>query len=446
MPEVFGPSQYDPANKTANPARLYNLFREPNGQRTLLRSCVGLTEQAATGQYFCRDLFDLSGQLYGVFGRNLYRVTGATVTLVGEVGTGHVQISRNAERLTVTAGGRYFVWDGDDLTEPATGAFSAFGSVDYLAGRTILTELNGNRLQWSGIDDPATLDGLNFASAESRPDKVLRCIAVGSALMVFGEESTEVWGATGQGGSAAFALLPGAVVDTGLFGYGTAAKIDGGVFCVGDDGIAYIVAGTTWKPVSTAAVNAAIEAHAPTRCKYWEDSGHKFCAIGFSDRPDWVFDLTTQEWHERGEGDGDDGDAWRATAACRSGGVWLFGADDGAIYAGARNGLDAGGPLIRQATTGAIERGGKYFGISSVLFGASYGEQVMSQAASLVLEVSRDGATWGEPRAVEVGFNGDFSKRAIFRALGRSRRFALRLTFSDPCDFSLWSDAAVEVV
>ena len=443
MPEIFGPSQFDPVNKTANTQRLFNLFREPIGQRKLLRSCVGLTQRAATGQFFCRDLFDLDGKLFSVFGRNLYRISGATVTLIGDVGTGHVQLSRNAERLTVTAGGRYFVWDGEALTEPATGAFSAFGSVDYLAGRTILTELNGSRIQWSGIDDPSTLDGLNFAAAESRPDKVLRVIVSGSAMMLFGEQSTEIWGATGQGGANAFALLPGAVVDTGLFAFGTATRIDGGVFLVGDDGIAYIAAGTTWQPVSTPAVNAAIAAHGPTRCKYWEDSGHKFCAIGFADRPDWVYDITTQEWHERGEGvDG----AWRATAAVRSGGAWYFGADDGALYSGARNGMDAGAPLIRQATSGVIERGGDYFGLSQVLFGASYGEQVMDRAASLVLEISRDGATWGEPRACDVGFNGDFSKRAVFRALGRSRRFALRLTFSDPCDFSLWADAEVKLV
>jgi hypothetical protein len=441
MPTIFGPAARDQQNPAANPARLVNLFREPvvAGGITsyILRSAQGMSEYIPSQQLFARDMIDMDGTLYAAIGNGLYRMD-ASRTKVGTITSdSETFIARNREKVTLTAGGTYYVWDGSTLSTH-TGAITSFGSVTYLAGRTISSELDGNKFQWSDIDDPKTLPGLNFASAEQRDDKLLRVLAVNGVLMAFGERSTEVWAATGLGGADAFQLLPGAVLDTGIKARGLVCAINGGSFLIGSDGVAYIASGTQWEAVSPPAVNSAIEYSSPQRCLYWEHGGHKFAAITFDGRPAWVFDLATKEWFERTHGDD-----WPIACACGFAGDYLFGGDDGAIYEPVENGTDFAAPMIRQATSGMVYNSGAYVTINELEFNASYGAQIMSQAAQLQLEISRDGVRWGTPRTVDVGFDGDYLKRAIFRRLGTYRKWAFRLTLSDPCDFAIYADANV---
>lgn len=436
---IFGPSAYNSREPQTNPARLINLFREPvvsGGQtRYLLRADLGMAASIDTPEASAWEVMEIAGTLYGLVGTGFYRLSG-TVTNLGAVGRSGAHLARNVDNVTMTAGGRYFVWDGTSLTGH-TGAFSSFGSLTYLAGRTVITEAGGNRFQWSAVDDPKTLDGLNFASAEQRDDNLLRVMAVNGSLMLFGERSTEIWAPTGSGGANAFSLIPGAVVDTGLLHEGLIASVNGGAFLVGSDGVAYLAASTSWEPVSPPGVNAAIADGQPLRCLYWEHLGHKFAAITFQDRPTWVFDMATKEWHERARGFG----AWPITCAAQHNGAWVFGGTDGTIYGTTADGLDFGEAYHRQATSGVMDKGGDYFTINRLEFGATYGAQIMGQAAYLTLETSRDGVIWGPQQTCDVGYDGDYMKRAEFRRIGTSRKRAFRLTMADPCDISIYSDA-----
>ena len=428
---LFGPAARDATAPQANPARLVNCFREP-GQRTVLRALDGLTEYGDTGAAICGDMIDMDGAPFAIFGRTLFRLPGEELVTVG---SGEQHLSRNGDVITMVSGGHYYTWSGGLLEEPA-GVFAAYGSVAFLNGRTVLTELDGNRFEWSDIGAPGTLNGLNFASAEQRDDKLLRVMAVNGVLMLFGERSTEIWAATGLGGTSAFSLLPGAVVNTGLAARKLAVDVGGAAFIIGNDGIVYLAASTQWQPVSIPAVNVAVRDGNPLACVYWEQLGHKFAAIVFEDRPAWVYDLATQEWFERAEGQ--DG-RWTVAASCRFAGGWLFGAVSGKTYQSATSGGDMGGTLYHEATSGLIERDGAYFTVNSVEFGASFGFQ--PEVATLLLETSRDGATWSRAGSVDLGQDGDFRRRAVFRSLGRSRKRALRVSWTG--NMSLYADANV---
>lgn len=425
---LFGPAARDAANPQSNPARLVNCYREP-GQKTLLRPVAGLVQYDDTGSVIAGDMLDMDGTIYAIFGQTLYKIPGETVATVA---TGEQILSRNADALTMVSGGRYFVWNDGALTEPE-GLFTAYGSVAYLAGRTILTEQDGTRFQWSDIAAPETFNGLNFATAEQRSDKLVRAMTVNGVLMMFGERSTELWSVTGQGGAAAFGLLPGAVVDIGIRARKLAVEVGGGAFVVGDDGIVYLAAGTQWQPISIPAVNAAIRDGSPQRCIFWEDSGHKFAAITFTDRPAWVYDLATQEWFERAEGRGD---PWTIAMTCPMGQGWLFGALDGKVYRAVQGVSDMGGTLYHEATSGLIEQDGAFFGVNQVEFGGTFGFQ--TAVATIQLETSRDGATWSRQGSVDLGQDGDFMRRAVFRRLGRSRKRAFRVVWTG--DFALYAE------
>lgn len=445
--ELFGPSSLDTSSPASNPGRLVNLWAdkvEAGGKtRRLLRSAAGMTSFARTGSLFVRDAFTLDTAVFAVVNDRLYRCTSGAAALCGAVEPGPTaSISRNGTVATVVSGGRYYNWNGSTLSTPSAGAFSNFGSVGFLAQRTLLSELNGNRWCWSDIAAPQTLDGLNYAVAESRDDKIIRLMVSSGIVMLFGELSTEMWSVTGQGGANAFALLPGAVMDTGLKAFGLAVQTDGAVFLVGDDNIAYMAAGNSWAPVSTAPVNTALKDGQPERCVYWEDRGHKFCAIVFADRPAWVFDLATREWWERAEGVSYA--RWRATASARLGDLWIIGANDGNLYS--LGGVtDDGGVLCREATGYPMIRNNDWFTLAELELFTGHGFQVMDRPASITLETSRDGIVFGRAMTRSLGMDGDFQKRVLFRGLGRHRQIVPRVTMTDEVDIPLYADARVRV-
>ena len=441
-----GPSGRDSTSPQSQTARLINLWREPvaTGGRTqhLLRAAAGMELEANIGGTFVRDMFSFDDSVIALSAGQLSKISPDGVFPFGTVASGLTgQISRNGSSVTVTSGGRYYVWDSVSvsLTEVTSGPFSSFGSVAYLAGRTLLSQENGALWCWSDIADPGTLPGLNFATAESRDDKLLRIIVANGVAMLFGERSTEIWAPSGSGANA-FAMIGGSVVDRGLKAFGLAVAVEGGVFCVGNDGIAYLVSGNQWQAISTPAVNSAIAEGAANRCFYWEQRGHKFAAIGFNDRPTWVYDITTGEWWERAEGPAKR--PWRATGSARMGNVWLVGAVDGGIYRLTGAVTDDGAELYREAVSFPVYQGGKPFTIAEIEFLCHHGFQ--SADLNVMLSIG-DGVNFAPGEVKSFGAAGAFLNRAVFRAKGRHVTACARLSITDPVDAPIYADANVRL-
>ena len=437
----------DSSSPASNTSRLINLYREPVGAggktQHLLRAVMGMEALTSLPGVFTRDMFSYEGSAIVMVAGALYQVTEGGVLPIGAIDAGDTgNISRNGKIVTAVSGGKYYAWNPDtlSLTEPAAGPLGLLGSVDFLAGRTLLGEAGGNRFCWSDIADPYTLNGLNFATAEQRDDDLVRLIVSNGMVMLFGERSTELWSVTGQGGASAFALLGGSVVDRGLLAFGLACRVEGGIFLVGSDGIAYVVGGNTWQAVSTPAVNTAIKDGEPASCVTWNDRGHKFAAITFADRPAWVYDFATNEWHERAEGQGS---PWTARASAQINGIWTVGTDGGDIYSLTNAPQDMGGPLWRRATSYAVFNGGKWFTVAEAEFFMGQGYQ--GGPANIMLEVGR-GETFGGAQIMSIGGAGDFGKRMMFRALGRHQTMVARLTMTDPYDIPIYSDAEVRIL
>lgn len=97
---------------------------------------------------------------------------------------------------------------------------------------------NSQVFYWVNPGETA-IDPLNFASKESSPDNISMIRAVGDAVMIIGEKSTENWYATGNY-SAPFAPIEGRVYARGAID-GTAVVIDQNVYLVGDDGRVYSI-------------------------------------------------------------------------------------------------------------------------------------------------------------------------------------------------------------
>jgi hypothetical protein len=435
--EFAAPSALDTDNRSANTARLLNMYREPAGDGAIwCKSILGMTEFADTGRTACRAMAEIGDEIYVAQGGRLIRVTaaGAVVTLGGINDDVETTISSNNGNVTVVAGGIYYVWNGTTLTQPTGGAFSAFGDVTFFAQFTVLTEDGGRRVQWTGLADPTSLDALDFATTEARDDSILRTMTVGSALWFFKETSIEPWYSTGAG----LAALPGATIERGLKSRNLIAEIPNGAFFVGDDNTVYLAGGGTIDRVSNVAIETAITEGDPTRALYFEDEGHKFCALVFTSRPSWIYNIITGEWCERAQGV--DLGPWDAKACIKVLGTFYVGTDAGLIASLSRNNQDFGSTMVRRIVSRTVQNDGNWFTLSKVQVTTRIG--FFDAEPQIAMRMSKNfGLSWQIDRQQGLGERGEYLNRTIFRRLGQYRQATMELTLSASADVTISASA-----
>lgn len=427
LPFVRG-SRRDDSSIASHSARLVNFYAEPVAQggraSAILRPAFGAVQHADLSGVFVRAMDEYDGYVYSVQPGAMYRTDALGAVRIATVANGDTaDLSRNIGAVTACIGGNYYVWDTATTTisSPSTGPVTGVAWVEYLAGRTIIGEVGTGKFAWSDIADPATFDGLNFATAEAREDAIIRGMVNGNNLYLFGGKTTEIWYPAGSG-AGAFAST-GSVIDRGLKAFGLACVADGSLFFVGEDNVAYLMVGNQAAPVSDAKVTAALIGSEARACLYWEERGHKFCAITFADRPAWVFDMATRDWWERAEGPGLL--PWRAMSSARLNDVWYIGGTDGRIYTLQDVATDAGQEHYREATSFNLGDGGSWFTIAEaeVMTGAGF------ETATMQMQVG-NGVTFGRPQMMALPAVGDFDGQTVFRMLGRHKRAVLRLSMT----------------
>lgn len=446
----FTQAARDESNVAASSEELVNVYPEqaPGDARTriVLRSVPGEVLFADIAQPLVRAAATANSKFYTVAAGNLYEImSDGSISNRGAVGNSlETTISGNGANVCVVANGDYSVWDGATLTNPTPGAFSSFGSVTFSDYDTILTELNGRRFQWSDTADPTTLDALNFATAESRDGNILRAEVDRAQLFLFTTECVEVWHNTSVAGSSRYRRLTVIDQGRGLKSYHLIASDAFGIFFVGNDGVAYILSGSGVMPVSTPAVQSDIEDGDADVVYYYEDRGHKFCVVRFSDRPAWVYDLTTQLWHRRQSGV--ERSAWGVLRMATAYGKWLGVDAFGAVVELDRANSDRGLPMARVMRGKPLYMDGNKFSVAEFEALCSVGESNLGRDAEIMLRWSRDGGqTWEGTQTASLGGLGDYGQEVSFYGLGRGESFTPELSCTDATDVVFYSDANMRV-
>lgn len=447
MPNVqfIGKAGYDRDNIAASSSRLVNCYREPltTGKFTL-KSVLGMDPFAELAGLFVRDMQTISGVLIVACGGAVWRITpdGAVSRLFDIVDSPETSISSVLGKITVAAGGKYYVFNGATATEYDNGPFAQVGSVDHLNHYAVMTEKDGSRLQWSKLADPSDLPGLNFATADGRDDKIVRGIVLGSYWWVLKQTSHEIYYNAG-GIDGAFVRMPGAVRDVGLAGFHLITKIPGSLsgaaFLVGNNGRAYVIGGTEAQRVSTPGVETAIAQCRPISCIAWEDEGRTFAAIIFRDCPAWVYDVTSQEWHERAEGLSFA--PWNVAKAAKMGSEWFIGRNTGAISALRRISRDGDVPLLREAVSDTMR-----LDRPTIIGGVEIFPRQGFAEGQIRLSLSRDGGmTWGLDKPRDLGGIGQYGKCIKWRNLGQYRNATLRLRWNAPADLNIATEVSISL-
>lgn len=415
-----------------------------------------------------RAIHGMGGSIYAAAGGAIWRVLNGVATYVGSIpDDANTYMASSGTQLAVVAGSRYFVSQGTTATEHTTGAVETPHGVAFLDGYFVVTGESTGREDChavSSLNDATTFDASDFAFAESAADGIQAVIADHGELWFLGSETIETW--YNSGGDYPFARNPGSRVEHGCANGKTVAKEDNAVFWLGDDGAVYRSGGGTPQVISTREVEE--ELNDVVGGFTFSDRGHRFYALTRRNASTYCYDLTTGLWAERSTGIPDS--PWVCTCSFLMGGVEYFGTSDGKVGVLAPDAYSDDGEVIEaEVISTPIERNGAYFPISKIHANFSTGQSgigyeyvdgplatesavefVTETGAPLeitdrvprkpkvMLQVSRDGQTWGKERWRDLPELGHYNQRVTWHGLGAGRRFQARIRITDPVSRDLY--------
>lgn len=310
-------SSYVARSVNAADSRMVNMFPEilPNEGKTaaFLNRAPGLRRLATLGTGPIRGLWspDPNGDYaYVVSGNTFYRIDrNYNAMPFGNIsGTGQVSMSDNGSQIFIATNPDGFIFNMNTqvfgkITDPD---FPGAVTVGYLDGYFVFNEPNSQRVWVTQLFDGTSIEPLDFASAEGSPDGLVSLIIDHREAWLFGTNSVEVWY---DSGNPDFPLerIQGAYNEIGCAAAYSVAKLDNGVFWLGSDargeGIVYRTNGYTGQRISTHAVEWQIQQYGDISDAIgytYQQDGHAFYVLIFpSAGATWVYDVSTQAWHER---------------------------------------------------------------------------------------------------------------------------------------------------
>jgi hypothetical protein len=388
-----------------------------------------------------------------VVGANVYRITAAKVsTLIGTVafGTTPVSIASNGTNLVMlVTGANGYVVDttANTVTAISNAAFQGADVVQFLDGYYVFNKPGTGQFQITSLYGTA-IDPLDFATAEGSPDLLLSLLADHRELWLFGETSTEVYFNSGAV-DFPFERINGAFIEQGCAAKYSPAKMDNSVFWLtaDDRGQGMVMRAVGYQParVSNHALEYALGQYSridDAVAYTYQQEGHSFYVLSFpTANVTWVYDASTNMWHQRAWTNPADGSLNRHRSNCQAAfagenlvGDWETGkiyvldldyfTDNGANISAIRTCPHLADPDYRL----------QFF--SSLQVDLQTGVGLTTGQGSdpqVMLEWSDDGGySWSSEHWVSAGRIGERHARARWRRLGRSRDRVFRVTITDP--------------
>lgn len=311
---VLQSASYASRSLIASAQRSVNLYPEINpvdaAAPTTFYGTPGLTLRYTLPSGPVRNLTRASnGDLYACAGNAVYRYSGIAWVKLASLSTiaGPVSAADNGVSIVFVDGTT--AAPTINLTTLAVGSMAGDGwygadFVDFLDGFLVFNKPGTQQFYITGALT-LTLDALDFASAESIPDKIVRLIKNHNEIWFFGEKSIEVFG--NGGGTFPFARLNGATMETGCGAAHSVCKMDSALFWLGaderGDAMVWRASGYTPTRISTHAIEEEFRTYSRTddaQAFSYQQAGHSFYVLTFpTANKTWCYDAATQLWHER---------------------------------------------------------------------------------------------------------------------------------------------------
>lgn len=455
-PIRFGIQSYRQPARELSSQRLLNGYAEIHPRTVSAKAPIsvhglpGLASFATVGNGPIRGFYEQDGVLYVVSRNELYSVASdgtATLRGTGISGINLVSMDSNGTEIAIVNGSEGFIYDTSTnaFTEISDANFNAAATVTSIDSYFVLDWMGTNKFFVSNVLDGLSYDALDFATAESKPDRLKAVRNISGVLRLLGEKTIESWDSIGAG-TPPFQRFDGATITThGLLASQAIAETDEAAFILGSDRIFYRLSGTALRRISTHAIEKEWETYTTTSdafCIVVPFGGHKFVYVTFpTEGKTWGYDLSTRLWHERISWDRTGTEVrWRANCAIEVFNKVLIGdANSGQIgELSPSTHTEFGDPVRCVMVTPPIfdPGGGRVFN-SMLEIDVQNGVGIATGQGSdpqIMLDYSDDGGnTWSAPELWRgMGKIGQYEVRLQWDRLGSFYQRIYRLQISDP--------------
>lgn len=289
--------------------RVVNAYVEPLGDGTpIWRRAPGTRAFGTTAHTGFRGAFVNGAILYSAFSGKLVKYTsaGGASAAVGDLaGTTKVFFARNnkagtPDQVVVTENGA-FSFTSSGVSAFADADLPQPNAVCFLGGYFIFT-IGDGRMFSTGLN-AVTVSALDFATAESKPDTLLRPVPFGGFLYACGDKSIEIWpntaNPTGFPFSWQYTIPRGLLAAHAITGFEDGVGV--GIFFVADNNTVQRLNGYTPEKVSPPDLDRRIEAlsdKTTLEMSSYVSQGHTFIELSCAAWT-WVLDVNNMKWHER---------------------------------------------------------------------------------------------------------------------------------------------------
>lgn len=346
---------------------------------------------------------------------------------------------------TYASGASALVTDADYPTGARGGVFLAGRFWVYVPNTS---SANAGRVYSSDQYNGLSWDGLNFFTPAARPDGVVGLFRWSNNLVVFGNSTIEWWaqGPVTTQGALGFQPAANANAEVGANAERGWASVNQRLFFLGHSGGesgVYEVQGYQTEMVSTPAINTLL-ADLPNLslavCAGYMAGGHTLFQVTIpgdtrAGAKTLLYDATTGLWSIRtSEGR----PYYRGLLAAHTEqATYLTDAFTGVLYRMDADTYTEDGAAMEFAVGSThLLSNGDAMVLHNIQIDCDVGHGTESGAGvdpHGVLEVSKDGGrTWVIRRFVPLGKQGEYTRRASCKRLGRARDFAVRFRITDP--------------
>lgn len=456
----FAVNSYKSSSGLLSSERLVNFFAEQGPSSSPFRGVIRGTPGLKT--WLNLDVFNpvygsiiLGDFMYVVCGLGFYQIdTSKNFILKGTlVGTpGRVMLTTNRTQVTIlTSNGDSYYYDVDvDTFAKITDLdYQTASSLTNLNGYTIFSKIESDQFFISDLNNTTSYSALKRATAESRPDNLVRVFAINNELWLFGGETVEVWSNTGNV-RFPFERILGVFIETGCAAKYSVVHDRDGAFWLGDDFSIYQAIGYKPNPISTNPISAEISKYSTVEDAfgtYYVQNGHRFYCLTFpTANKSWCYDITTGLWHERSSRNpvtlADD--RWLPNSLSFFNKLNLVGdKNTGIIYELDLNTYTENGtPIIGEIITATIFNLYSRFSTSrlTLVMDTGVGIDGSGQGVNpkIMMQSSIDGGkTWSNELWEEIGEIGSYETEVSWTSLGQGRSLITKFKISDPIKRSI---------
>jgi hypothetical protein len=461
-PGFCGPT-YESSSVVADGQRCINLYPEiieSGAGKNLfaLFATPGLVEYDTVGTGPIRALHrtdENRERVLVVSGAELWELfSDKTATKLGDLNGSSepASIAYSGSQYMIVSGTDGYILADTTLTRITDADFPGATHVAFFDGYFVIVEPQSQKLWVSKLYDGTIWNALDFTSVEARADRVKTIVVDHDALWVFGSEVGQVYYNSGDP-DFPFDPIQGAVIEQGLDAPWSVARIQNSQCWLGGDsrGRGVVFRSEQYSPqrISNHAIENAIRDYTTTDDAIgwgYLDDGHWFYVLYFpTANATWVYDATTNQWHERGVYNGFTGlfDAHWSRCHVFAFNRHLVGSRiDGKVYEQSLSKYDDDGTETRRIRRAPhLTHDHKWIFYHEFVLDLETGVGLPTGQGSdpqIGLRYSDDGGrTWSAENSVTAGAIGDYSTRVRWARLGRARDRVFEVSMADPVKWAL---------